>query len=288
MNKKRRFKKRFIPIILLVLLMVTAHGCLTFRISDSEWENNLVKKGQKKPNIKTYHFDGRNIHYIHIGEDTLPLVVFLHGSPGSSSAFEDYLADTNLTKEAQLISVDRPGFGYSDFGIAAQSLAEQSRMLKPILERHPAPKVILVGHSLGGPLIARMTMDYPELIDHLVILAGSIAPELEPYEWYREPLNWKVISWSIPTVMRVSNQEILPVKEDLEEMLPLWRDIKIPVTVIHGQKDRLVPVENADFAKKVLVNSPKVDIILYPEEDHFIPWTKYDEIVGKITALIHD
>jgi pimeloyl-ACP methyl ester carboxylesterase len=54
--------------------------------------------------------------------------------------------------------------------------------LKPIVakQRQNGKQVILVGHSLGGPLIARMTMDYPELIDGLVFVAGSVAPKLEP------------------------------------------------------------------------------------------------------------
>ena len=266
--------------------MITAHGCLTFRTTDANWKKNLTKKGQIEPTFHDYEIEDRNIHYVHVGSDTLPLVVFMHGSPGSASAFEDYLADTSLTNHVQLISVDRPGFGYSDFGKTATSLDEQSRLLEPILKRHSAPKTILVGHSLGGPLIVRMAMDFPDAIDELMILAGSLGPEQEPYEWYREPLNWKVVSWAIPTVMRVSNQEILPVKEDLERMLPLWKNIKIPVTIIHGQKDRLVTVENVDFAKEQLVNSSKVDVIIYPEEDHFIPWTKYDEIVNEIIERV--
>ena len=247
--------------------MVTAHGCLTLRTTDDTWQKNLTKKGQVTPTFHDYQIESRNIHYIHIGNDTLPLVVFMHGSPGSANAFEDYLSDTSLTNNAQLISVDRPGFGYSSFGNAAKSLEEQSQLLQPILEKHPASKTILIGHSLGGPLIARMAMDFPDLIDELIILAGSVAPELEPYEWYRAPLDWNVVSWAIPAAMRVSNEEILSVKGDLEKMLPLWETIKIPVTLIHGEKDRLVTVENVDFVKEKLVNSSKVEVIQFPKED---------------------
>lgn len=278
MKKRRRFKKRYIPLIFLALVMILAHGCLSFRSSDAEWTQNLTAKGQIEPNIQTYHYEGRNIHYIHVGEDTLPLIVFLHGSPGSSSAFEDYLADTNLTKHAQLISVDRPGFGYSDFGKTAKSLDEQSYYLKPLLERHPAPKTILVGHSLGGSLSVRMAMDYQEKIDAIVLLAGSVGPEQEPYEPYRPVMNWKIIRWMIPTIFRVSNQEILPVKGDLERMLPLWENITIPVVIAHGRKDQLVTYDNVPFAQKMLTNSSRVDIIDFPEENHFIPWTQYDTI----------
>lgn len=284
-RKKRKWflKKRYFILYFLLAIMITAHGCLSFRMSDAKWEKELAKKGQIQPTFHNYQVGERNIHYVHVGADTLPLVIFMHGTPGSASAFSDYLADTNLSKHVQMISVDRPGFGYSDYGWAVRSLEEQSMLLKPLIERHPkAPKVILVGHSLGGPVIARMAMDYEELITSLVMIAPSIAPELEPYEWYREPMDWAAIRWVIPTVMRVSNQEILPVKDDLTEMLPLWENITIPVIVIQGKKDMLVPWQNATFAKKVLINSQRVDIHMYPKENHFLVWTQYDDCVKYI------
>ncbi len=280
-GKRRRFlKKRYLFLYFLLAIMITAHGCLSFRMSDAKWEKTLTKKGQVAPTFHNYQVGDRNIHYVHVGADTLPLVIFVHGTPGSSSAFSDYLADTSLSNHVQMISVDRPGFGYSDYGRAVRSLEEQSALLKPMLERHKkAPKIILVGHSLGGPIIARMAMDYEELMGGLVMIAPSIAPELEPYEWYREPMDWWGVRWAIPTVMRVSNQEILPVKGDLTEMLPLWKDITIPVVVIQGEKDILVPKENAAFAQKMLVNSKRVDIYMYPKENHFLVWTQYADCV---------
>lgn len=290
MSKKKRnpfLKKRYIPLYLLLIVMLFAHGCLSFRVSDKDWKKNLSEKGQVEPTIHNYKVEDRNMHYVHVGNDTLPLFIFIHGTPGSSNAFEDYLADTMLSKRIQMISVDRPGFGYSDYGKAAKSLAQQSIFLRPILEKYKnAPKIYLVGHSLGGPVIARMAMDYEELMDGLIMLAPSIAPELEPYEWYREPMNWVGLRWAIPTAIRVSNQEILPVKGNLKEMLPLWKNITIPVIVMQGEKDILVPKENAFFAKKMLINSERVDIYMLPEENHFIVWSKYDEIVELILKEI--
>ncbi len=52
-------------------------------------------------------------------------------------------------------------------------------MMKPILELVVNQKTILVGHSLGGPVIARTAMDYPDLVDGLILVGGSIDPEME-------------------------------------------------------------------------------------------------------------
>ena len=294
MNKKKQrgrwfLKKRYFVLYILLVIMLLAHGCLSFRMSDKKWEKELTEKGQAKPTIHNYEVEGRNIHYVHVGNDTLPLFIFIHGTPGSASGFKDYLADTSLSNHIQMISVDRPGFGYSDFGKSVKALEDQSRYLKPMLERHAsAPKIFLVGHSLGGPVIARMAMDYEELMNGLIMLAPSIAPELEPFEWYRKPMDWAAIRWAIPTVMRVSNQEVLPVKGDLTKMLPLWNKITIPVVVLQGEKDVLVPKENAFFAKQMLINSERVDIYMLPNENHFIVWSQYDKVVELIMKEIEE
>jgi pimeloyl-ACP methyl ester carboxylesterase len=135
----------------------------------------------------------------------------------------------------------------------------------------------LVGHSYGGPLIARLAMDYPELVGSLVFLAPSIAPELEETKWFQYPADWFLLSWMIPRSLIVSNREIMHLKGDLEKALPLWEKINHPVIYIHGEKDSLVPIGNADFAQKVL-NNTKLEMIRLPDTDHFIPWT-HEKIV---------
>ncbi|HPM31966.1 MAG TPA: alpha/beta hydrolase [Chryseolinea sp.] len=229
----------------------------------------------------------RTIHYIKSGSDSKPLVLFLHGSPGSLSAFIGFLADTSLLSHALLISTDRPGFGYSNFGNAEPSLQKQAEALKPILEEYKKNKpVILIGHSLGGPLIARMAMDYPELVDGLIIVAGSIDPELEPNEtWFRAPLATPFLSWILPRSFRSSNEEIYQLKPELEEMIPLWSTIKCPVILIQGKKDSLVPAANADFAKKMLVNAP-VEFVLKENMDHFVPWSNPELIRDAILKML--
>ncbi|MDX1913250.1 MAG: hypothetical protein SFV22_17280, partial [Saprospiraceae bacterium] len=86
-------------------------GCFAMRTSDKDWAKNLRKKGQLlAPQwIHAPDADGRHIHAVEISAvDSLPLVMLVHGSPGSSDAFTDYLADTELSKQARLVAIDRP------------------------------------------------------------------------------------------------------------------------------------------------------------------------------------
>jgi hypothetical protein len=77
-----------------------------------------------------------------------------------------------------------------------------------------------------------MAAEYPDLVDGLIIVAGSVDPELEPDEtWFRAPLSTPFLSWILPRSFRVSNEEIYQLKPELERMLPLWKEVHCPVII---------------------------------------------------------
>lgn len=280
---KLSFRRIGIVTILIVLLapVLFLHSCMpSFRMSSKEVDAYFKAKNSSASQYK-YKYEWRDINYVAAGDTTKPLVLFVHGSPGSLDAFIGFLTREELRKHALLVTTDRPGFGYSNFGNAEPSLKKQALALKPILEKYQTNRPhILVGHSLGGPLIAKMAIEYPELVDGLIIVAGSIDPELEPNEtWFRAPLATPFLSWILPGAFRASNEEIYHLKPELEDMLPYWKDISCPVIVIQGKVDELVPYENVDFAKKMLVNAP-VEYVIVDDMNHFVPWSH--------PQLIHD
>jgi pimeloyl-ACP methyl ester carboxylesterase len=167
------------------------------------------------------------------------------------------------------------------------SLTKQAELLKPVLKgnKHNRP-VILVGHSLGGPLIAKMAIDYPELVDGLIFVAASVDPNLEPNEtWFRAPLATPFLKWILPRSFRASNDEIYKLKPELEQLVPEWSEIKVPAIVIQGTKDSFVPAANADFANRMLIHS-SVQIQLIEGVDHFIPWSHPELIRNAILELL--
>ncbi|TAK34251.1 MAG: alpha/beta hydrolase [Saprospiraceae bacterium] len=292
-----KLKKRYLALALLIALFAVTHmEFLTFRKSEEMQRAYLLKREQTGVTFATIEVAGQKLHYTHVGSDTLPLVVMVHGAPGSSSGMLDYLANERLTGVAQVVAVDRPGYGFSGFGKAERSLEKQAAIIEPIMEKYRAsqaacnsshpPLAILAGHSFGGPVIARAAMDYPELVDGLVIVAGSMDPGLEPRDWWQAPLDWPVMRSILPPAARVCNQEILPLPGELEKMLPLWEKITCPVTVIQGLKDKLVHPGNAAFARKMLVNSSRLEIDTLENDGHFILWTKKGRVAEKIIEMV--
>ena len=269
---RKKWRLLLIPLFIFSGMMFLLDGCMQFRMSKSEINQYFADK-KVKGTLHQYRVESRLINYLEVGSPSAPLVLFVHGSPGSLSAFIHFTSDTALLSRAQVIAVDRPGFGSSNFGYAERSLQKQAALLKPILEMHKTQRpVILVGHSLGAPLIARMAMDYPDLIDGIVMVAPSIDPELEPYEWFRAPMATPFLKWLLPRSIRASNDEIYNLKTELEEMLPLWTTIHTPTIVIQGGKDTLVDPGNAAFAKQKM-NNAIVKVVFLADMNHFIPWT---------------
>jgi pimeloyl-ACP methyl ester carboxylesterase len=284
---RKRIFRLVVFLFIILVIMIPFHACMTFRMSKKEVDEFFQSK-KINGSQHQYKSGKYNMHYVQAGDEHKPLVLFVHGSPGSLSAFIHFLSDTTITSHALAITTDRPGFGHSNFGTAETSLEKQAATLKPILEKfsHNRP-IILVGHSLGGPVIARMAIDYPELVDGLVFVAASIDPELEPNEvWFRAPLATPFLSWLLPRSFRASNEEIYQLKPQLEEMLPRWKEIKCPVIVIQGKKDDLVPAGNADFARTMLVNAP-VEFLLRDDMNHFVPWSHPELIQQAVLRLLN-
>lgn len=274
---------RSLGMFIFILMILNFSGCLSFRDSDHEIAKTLMAK--KIAYEFNTHVNGeQQIHYWQIPNKNKPLVMFIHGSPGSSRDLMGIATDSVVVNNFMPVLIDRPGFGYSNFGKAETSLTRQSELLGEVLKSFPNERKILVGHSLGGPVIVKMAMDYPDQVDAIIILAGSVSPDLEPEYWFQKPIASKWIRWMVPTALRVSNDEIIPLKSELEKMLPDWSKITIPIIVLHGTKDGLVPKENADFIKKMAVHA-HVKIRMLDGMSHLFPFTHPHFVVEELRLL---
>jgi len=257
---------------------------MKFRIADNVAIANFKKVGVSL-HAATYQVNGYNMHYVQTGNDTLPTLFFVHGSPGSWDAFEEYLQDKDLLKEFRMVSIDRPGFGFSSFG-EARNLEEQSKLIGPLLQKLQNRKPFYaIGHSLGGPLIVRLCIDYPQAFSGLVLLSSALSPYLEKPEKWRPVLFKTPLNYLVPGALRPSNEELWYLKTDLIKLEKDLSKIIVPVWVIHGDKDPMVPVANVSYIKQKFINVKSINITIIAGANHFIPWQHFDEI-KKILLLL--
>ncbi|MEO7449760.1 MAG: alpha/beta hydrolase [Chitinophagaceae bacterium] len=269
---------------ILLLWLVLAQSCMTFRMSDADAGKKFKAKGVDVV-INTIVVNNRKLHYLKTGNDSLPTIVFVHGTPGSWDAFEDYLEDKELLQKFRLLSIDRPGFGHSDFG-KPLNLAQQSIIISPLFDHIKNNKpVYLVGHSLGGPMIIKLAADNPGLAAGLILLAGSNDPAQEAPEKWRPVIYKSPLTWLVPGAFRPSNEELWYLKKDLISLQADFPKITCPVYIVHGLKDNMVPPANIEYDKKMLVNAAAVHELIFPDANHFIPWTRYKQIKNLLLNL---
>jgi pimeloyl-ACP methyl ester carboxylesterase len=277
------FKKRWQKVVLIIVVVgIVAEIILV------QWYN--VRRKTFTPEGLVRHVEKTQtpweISYLANAEldDSLPRIIYVHGTPGSARAFVDYVQ--NPLPGLNPISIDRPGFGGTTPHKPAMTLLEQSQVIEPFLVQRGGRWPILVGHSMGGPIVARVAVDYPDKVGGLVILSGSLDPALEKIHWYQRIAKFLFVPYMLPTSIRYSNEELYPLKRELEILKPLLASIKCPVVIAHAPDDMLVPYENVAFMKSQIPKDRIHSVIELPDKNHFIPWNSEKEIRTAITSLM--
>lgn len=284
MNRKRKKRLKWGFLIFISCWIIFAQSCMKFRVSDSKAKEAFDQKGIPV----SFHYAGVGeigLHYVKTGADSLPTLFFIHGSPGSWDAFSQYMMDTLLLRHFRVISVDRPGFGYSDFG-TAYHLAGQAAMINKIVQKENNQRPVhLVGHSIGGPVIVQMAQDHPDEFASITILSGSISPKDEPKEYWRYLFMYTPLRLLMPGAFKPSNNEIIYFKKELYDLDKGYAVLQMPVTFIHGDSDKFVTVKNVEYGKNKLGHNSKLKIIIIPGAGHFIPWQHFRLIRAHLITL---
>jgi pimeloyl-ACP methyl ester carboxylesterase len=268
---------RFIHFIFLSLILMGIFSCKRIPIRESSSQMLLNIPGAR---FEYFEYEGRTLRYMSLHRhDSLPTVFFLHGSPSTMSVYNVYYSDTLFTEWANVIAVDRPGYGFSGLGRSEKSVERQAEYMWKILENEGFPSPLyIIGSSYGGTVATKMAMLHPEKVDGMVLVSASLAPGEEKTYPISYLIRYRPFRWLLPSMIMVANDEKLSHYKALNGMVPFWDRIITPVVLIQGTADKLIYPSNSDFARNNLLNASYIDYHLLDGEGHFLQ-IRYKEFI---------
>lgn len=274
------------------------------------------------PNYTTHEFfgledkwlhtaDGELTHYHELGEGT-PLL-FLHGSgTGVTAAANWWLNLPSLSEGGRCIAIDSVGYGQTvvpddiEYGIK-----EWVRHAVRVLDALDIEKTWIIGNSIGGWVAMQFAIDYPERLLGIVsmgtggakktaALSGHAKPDLsEP--GIRRTLEQFVVDKTLVTDELVSLRysaalndtasdrlrKVVAARDRDRDELPLDFDrlakIEIPVLLIHGMQDVVIPVSRTHELQEVI---PTADSHIFNQCGHWSQVERAEEFNQIVAAYL--
>jgi pimeloyl-ACP methyl ester carboxylesterase len=239
-------------------------------LSDAQIANHYANR-TAKPQLKYIRYKNYRIHYAVVGDSAKPLLLIIHGSPGAWYSSMKLLDDSALQKNFRIISVDRAGFGKSNYGVSEPSIQEHVHYLERIVKEYNNDgRIYLMGSSYGASIAASFTMQHPEMVQELYLISPVIDPSKEKMFWFSYVGKLAFVSMLVPEYLNVASDEKFAHRRQLRKLKPHWGEITCKTYVLMGEKDHLASLGNLDFARKNLVNARNPEFYLVPNTSHAI------------------
>lgn len=221
------------------------------------------------------------VSWLQAGPPAAPRVILIHGTPGEASGWADYLLARQSAFE--LVALDRPGFGASGPREGVTSLRAQAAAVAALMPQD-GRKAILIGHSLGGPIAARVAADHPARVHGLVLLAAALDPAQESIHPLQHLGAWPPVRALLPRAIRNANAELMALAGELRELGADLPRVVAPTVIVHGTRDPLVPYANVIYLHRKLTRARRLHTVTLDGRDHFLPWNSGSEVWDAIAA----
>jgi pimeloyl-ACP methyl ester carboxylesterase len=240
--------------------------------------DGVAESSVKRPESWRVKLDGSYIYYQVTGEG--PPIVLVHGLSGSGRWWARNVE--SLSRRFRVYLIDLIGFGQSRGG-QAFVLGEAGACLARWMDRVGLEQASLIGHSMGGLIVANLAADEPERVDRLVLVDAATPPLASGY--LRQaygllrglqalPLRFLPLlfadAWRAgPRTIVRAGRELLTV--DFSARLA---QIRAPVLLIWGEHDWIVPLEVGEQIRGQLEGA---ELVVIERAGHNPMWERPDE-----------
>ena len=222
---------------------------------------------------RTLNIDGINIAFARRGRGQSLLL--LHGYPLDRSIWNE-VAEM-LEVDFDLIIPDLRGFGSSDVMEADRSMIEYASDLAGLLELLKVRKAHVVGHSMGGYIALAFAREFSNKVAGLGLVSSQVAADTPERKAARQQTARQVMEQGVEDVAEGMTPKLSPdarvqnqVRNVIGRQRPLGlsvaldamagrldstdvlRSFKLPIVIVHGDADELIPVDRAREMKSLV------------------------------------
>lgn len=275
--------------------------------------------------VKTIKINQETIAYTDEGNGDKTLV-FVHGLSSNLDSWKMNLQ--GLTGDYRCIAIDLPGYGKSSRSKTDYSLAEYAKVLNELVEKMELSNVVLVGHSMGGQIGLHSVLNYPQTYQKLILIApagietfteqeaavmkSAYTPAMVVNTSDEQILaNYKLNFYSFPDEAQSMVDDRIAMKEAedfpdyaetvvnnihamLEEpVIDEIQNIKIPVLMIFGRNDMLIPnkyFHPSESIEGLIETSGEkfqhLEVEVIDEAGHFVNFEKAEAVNERIKIFL--
>lgn len=193
-----------------------------------------------------------------------------------------YHRDSLLQKKFNLLSYDRPGYGYKDGTKAEISLQKQAETIHQIIDSLALTDIHLFTHSFGGAIGLEYASTYPT--KSVVLAAAALDPDNEQYFWFSKFGKWRMTRMLLPKNYKTTGKEKYSHEEELTKLKSKLKNINTKIIAAHGDKDEMAPYINMDYIKKHLSHTD-LELMTFEGANHFITNGCHKWFVNKMLTI---
>jgi pyruvate dehydrogenase E2 component (dihydrolipoamide acetyltransferase) len=268
---------------------------------------SVAESGAEALKPQTTEIGGRRMRYLKMGEAESTPVVLVHGFGGDLNSW--LFTQPALAQEHPVYAVDLPGHGGSSKQIDRGDLAFLASAAFELMTALELGSAHLVGHSLGGATAFELALSRPENVKSLTLIApigfgpqinmkyvegfmrASRPRQLRPFieQLFANPalvgrkmlddiISYKRLDGAVEALNTIAGT-IFKDGRQVVELVPRLADLAIPLQIIWGEGDRIIPAAQANgLPASVLVH-------LVPGAGHMVHMEKAQEVNELIEAF---
>ena len=271
---------------------------------------------ENRPEIANSIKTGEFLTNYHDVGDGYP-IVFIHGSGPGVSAWANWNKLFPLMKDDfRILAPDMVGFGYSERPEkAVYNMNVWARQIKDFFDALSFEKANLVGNSFGGALAIAIAVEYPELVNKMVLMgsmgvsfpitygldrvwgyspsAANMEELLGLFAYDHSIISKELVKTRYEASIQPGFQESFsamfpaPRQQGVEGMANnehYIRNIPHETLIVHGREDRVIPMENSIRLLKLIDNA---ELHIFGKCGHWSQIERTEAFAGLLKAFFN-